>query len=184
MTVIRELAQEIGVHERTLRRGLSEGLLHGLRPSPRSVTLAPGELAYFRSNWPLISSLREVLRTERGVRLAVLIGSAARGSLAERSDVDLLVRLSDGHWRTSDTLRRRLADALGRPVDLVMLDEMRRDPLLLDAALEEGRVLADREVEWPRLLDRRPRVKRSAANAAVGLRRELHALLADLASGP
>jgi predicted nucleotidyltransferase len=63
-----------------------------------------------------------VLRTERVVRLAVLIGSAARGELREHSDIDLLVDLADSDWRERDRLRGRLSGAIGRPVDLVSLE--------------------------------------------------------------
>ena len=93
MTILEEVAADVGVHERTLRRGLADGLLRGRRPT----ILAPGEATYLRAHWPLLSALRAVLRTERNVRLAMLIGSAARGELTEDSDVDLLV-----HWRTAD----------------------------------------------------------------------------------
>lgn len=182
MTVIQELAQEIGVNERTLRRGLSDGLVRGRRPSPRSVALAPGEVAYLRAHWPLISALRAVLRTEPAVHLAVLIGSAARGTSREGADVDVLVRLAGADWRAADRLRERLAQAVGRPVDLVLLDAALQDPLLLDAALEEGRILVDRDAAWPALIASRSRVARSAATAAAELRRELHALLTELSS--
>jgi predicted nucleotidyltransferase len=180
MTVLHEVAEQIGAHERTLRRGLVDGLLRGRRPSARTVELAPGEVAYLRANWPLLAALREALRSERSVRLAVLIGSAARGSLSKGSDVDLLVEL-DADWRTQDRLRERLARAAGRPVDLVAVDAAEKDPLLLDAALRDGRVLIDRDGRWASLRARRAEVARAAARAAVELRRDLHALVSELA---
>ena len=39
--------------------------------------------------------LRDALRTEPNVRLAILFGSQAAGTSAARSDVDILVRLVD-----------------------------------------------------------------------------------------
>lgn len=48
MTVLQEVAEEIGAHERTLRRGLSDGLVRGRRPTPRTIELASGEVAYLR----------------------------------------------------------------------------------------------------------------------------------------
>src|SRR5262245_52992238 len=133
MTVLRELAEEVGANERTLRRGLSEGLLRGRRPSARTVELARGEFAYVRAHWPLLRELREALSSERTVRLAVLIGSGARGTMQEGSDVDLLVDLAGADWRARDRLRERLARAAARSVDLVMLEAAQQDPLLLDA---------------------------------------------------
>ena len=132
------------------------------------MTVGPGE------------SLREALRSEPGVLLAVLIGSVARGSSSESSDVDLLVELADASWRTQDRLRERLSRAAGRPVDLVALEAAEKDPLLLDDALRDGRVLVDRKERWPALLARRPDVARAAARAAVELRRDLHAQVSEL----
>lgn len=180
--MLHDVAEQIGAHERTLRRGLSDGLLRGRRPSARTVELAPGEVAYLRANWPLLAALREALRSERSVRLAVLIGSAARGSLREGSDVDLLVEV-DADWRAQDRLRERLARAAGRPVDLVAVDAAENDPLLLDAALRDGRVLIDRDGRWASLSARRTEVAQAAARAAVELRRDLHARVSELSSG-
>jgi predicted nucleotidyltransferase len=180
MTVLQELAEEIGTNERTLRRGLSEGLVRGRRPSARTVELARGEFAYLRVYWPLLRVLREALRSERTVRLAVLIGSAARGTMEDGSDVDLLIDAAGADWRARDRLRERLARAVGRPVDLVALDAAQQDPLLLDAVLHEGRVLVDRDGRWERLLARRAEVAGAAAHAAGTLRAELHALVAEL----
>jgi predicted nucleotidyltransferase len=180
MTLLREVAEELGTHERTLRRGLAGGLLRGRRPTPRTVELAPGEVRYLRANWHLLAALREALRTERAVRLAVLIGSAARGELRERSDVDLLVDVADGGWRERDRLRERLSRAVRRPVDLVSLEAARADPLPLDAALRDGRVLVDRDGEWVGLLADGTRVARAARRAEGRLRNKLHALISQL----
>jgi predicted nucleotidyltransferase len=180
MTVLHEVAREIGAHERTLRRGLSQGLVRGRRPSSRTVELAPGELTYLRRHWALLAALREALRNEPNVRLAVLIGSAARGTLRERSDVDILVGLADSGWRAQDRLRGRLARAAGRPVDLVTLEAARRDPLLLHSVLRDGRVLADRDGAWPHVRAERSETAAAAAHAAVELRGALHALVSEL----
>jgi predicted nucleotidyltransferase len=180
MTVLHEVAEQLGTHERTLRRGLADGLVRGRRPTPRSVELAPGEIRYLRAHWPLLARLRDALRTERNVRLAVLIGSAARGELRENSDLDILVHLANADWRARDRLRERLIRVAGRPVDLVSLDAAAADPLLLDAALRDGRVLVDREDEWETVLADRARVARAAARAANRLRDELHALVSEL----
>ncbi len=181
MAVLHEVAEEVGAHERTLRRGLTDGLLRGRRPTARTVELAAGEVAYLRTHWPLLAALREALRAERNVRLAVLIGSAARGALREGSDVDVLVELADASWRAQDRLRERLALAAQRPVDLVLLEVARADPLLLDASLRDGRVLVDRDRRWLSLMARRAETSHAAASAADELRGELHALVSELA---
>jgi predicted nucleotidyltransferase len=183
MTALREVAEEVGAHERTLRRGLAGGLVRGRRPTSRTVELAPGEVIYLRKHWPLLAALREALRAERNVRLAVLIGSAARGALRERSDVDILVYLADPSWRAQDRLRDRLGRAVGRPVDLVALDAATQDPLVFDSVLRDGRVLVDRDGRWPSLTARRAQAARAAARAAGDVRDELHALVAELSGG-
>ncbi len=180
MNELADLAQELGVHERTLRRGLKDGLLHGERPTPRSVELARGERAYLRAHWELLRSLRAMLRTEPNARLAVLIGSAARGRLRADSDVDLLVSLADHDRRRMDALRARLERAAGRPVDLVSIESAAARPLLLHDALTEGRVLVDREARWPVLLGDKPSVEARAAQASSEVRKEVRALLAEL----
>lgn len=180
MAVLQELADQLGAHERTLRRGLSEGLVRGRRPTARTVELAAGEIAFLRAYWPLLAALREALRSERNVRLAVLIGSAARGTAGDDSDIDLLVELADADWRAQDRLRGRLVGLTGRPVDLVTLEAATEESLLLDAALRDGRVLVDRDHRWVSVLDRRGQIRRAAARAAVRRRAELHELVAEL----
>jgi predicted nucleotidyltransferase len=182
MTVLQELAEDLRIHDRTLRRGVAEGMIRARRPTPRSLALAPGEAGYLRRHWPLLASLRQALRTERNVRFAALIGSAARGSSGERSDVDVLVRLADDGWKAADRLRERLSRAVSRPVDLIALDAALHDPLLFEAALRDGRVLVDREGQWAALLAQKPEVQAAARAARATLREKLHALLADLAS--
>jgi predicted nucleotidyltransferase len=180
MTVLQDLAEDLRVHERTLRRGIVEGLVRARRPSPRAIALAPGEAAYLRRHWPVLASLRSALRTERNVRLAVLIGSVARGSAADESDVDLVVRLAHDGSKATDGLRARLSRAVGRSVDVLAFEAVQRDPLLLEAALRDGRVLVDRDGDWSSLLAEEPEVQAAASSARDALRDELHRLLADL----
>lgn len=180
MTVLDEIADELGVHERTLRRGLSSGLIRGKRPRARSVELAPGEIRYLRAQWPLLATLRRALRTEPNVRLAVLIGSAARGDVSARSDVDVVVTLRDDSWRARDRLHDHLARAVHRPVDVVSMDAVTADPWLFATMLRDGRVLVDRQREWPALLAQQPEAERRAARAARTLRGDIRSLLAQL----
>src|SRR5262245_14498650 len=95
MGTVQELANKLGVDERTLRRAVSQGALRAHRPGPRRLRLAPGEEEYLRSHWQLLANLRNALRTQRRVRLAVLYGSLARGDEDADSDLDLLVSGAD-----------------------------------------------------------------------------------------
>jgi predicted nucleotidyltransferase len=147
------------------------------------VELSHGEVRYLRANWPLLSTLKEALRKERSIRLAVLIGSAARGELREDSDVDMIVSTVDLDWRALDAVRARLAAAVGRSIDLVSLAAVEADPLLLSAALREGRPLVDRDRLWAQVVARRDRNAAAAPAAAAELRARVHGLLSELAGG-
>jgi predicted nucleotidyltransferase len=177
------LASELEVHERTLRRAVDEGAIRGIRVSPRRLKLSPAEESYVLHAWPLLGRLRELLRTERNVRLAVLFGSRARGDERPDSDVDLLVELEDGTVARRMELVSRLEAALGLPVQVVTVDAARRAPVLLADAIEDGRVLVDRNEGWARLLHDYPVVSRAAQAADVALRERAVAALADLGGG-
>ena len=156
MGTIQELATDLGVEERTLRRAASQGTLRGRRTGPRRLRLAPGERSYLLDHWQLLSRLRQALRTERQVRLAVLYGSVARGEEDAGSDLDLLVSFAEGRSSGGSQLAIRLGRATGRTIDLADLARVDSDaPLLMSRVLDEGRVLVDRDGLWPRLRDRR-----------------------------
>jgi predicted nucleotidyltransferase len=117
--------------------------------------LASGEREYLRAHWQLLSQLRQALRTERGVRLAVLYGSLARGDEDADSDLDLLVSLAGDRFIAGLDLAARLQGATGRRVDVAHLGRVEEDaPLLLDRVLDEGRVLIDRDGHWQQLRER------------------------------
>jgi predicted nucleotidyltransferase len=151
MTELALLAGDLGVHERTLRRAVSEGAIHGERPTSRTLVLPLSERQYLRRTWPLISRLREALRTEQNVRFALLFGSAATGSHTPASDIDVLVELRDGNLDRVVDLSSKLAAIVGRRVDLLRLEDVEADLSFLANALDEGRVLVDREDRWPQL---------------------------------
>jgi predicted nucleotidyltransferase len=92
---LRTLARHLDVPERTLRRAAAEGLVHGRRTSARRYETSLREETYLRRHWPLLRDLRDALRTEPNVRLALLFGSQATGEATDRSDIDLLVDLTD-----------------------------------------------------------------------------------------
>jgi predicted nucleotidyltransferase len=175
MGTLQELAVDLGAEERTLRRAAAQGTLRCRRPGPRRLLLLAGEHDYLCDHWDLLSDLRQALRTEREVRLAVLYGSLARGDGDAGSDLDLLVSLAGGGREAASELAARLGRIAGRNVDLAHLDRVEaRAPLLLDRVLDEGRVLVDRDGLWTGLRDRRHAIRtrglrahrRQMANAA------------------
>jgi predicted nucleotidyltransferase len=160
---LRDLAGHLDVPERTLRRAASEGLIHGERTSPRRFHTSMREEAYLRAHWPLLRALRDALRTEPNVRLAVLFGSQAVGTATAGSDVDLLVAVADPSASRMAELGGRLERRVARSVQLVRLEEAERVPALMSDALEHGRVLVDREGRWHEL---RPQIAAWQARAA------------------
>lgn len=175
------LAAELGVHGRTVRRAVDDGTIRGKRISPRRLTLSPAEECYVLHAWPLLGQLRTLLRTERNVRLAVLFGSRARGDERLDSDVDLLVVLGEDTLSRRLDLERRLETALGLPVQLVTVETARRAPVLLADAIEDGRVLVDRDGDWAGLLLDYPEVSKAAIVADAALRERAAAAIAELA---
>ena len=76
----------------------------------------------------LLSTREDVVSTIRanrqalkryGVKSLALFGSAARGELRKRSDVDVLVQFDRATWANYIGLKFYLEDLLGRDVDLV-----------------------------------------------------------------
>ncbi len=170
------LAAELGTTDRTLRRSIEQGLLRTDRPSPRKVSLPVKEREFLRRSWPLLSGLRQALRTEPSVSLAVLFGSAARGDAHEGSDVDVLVVTRPRADRRA--LAARLSERVVTEVQLVELEDAREKPLLLAEVLREGRVLVDRDRFWPGLQGERPKFERAAARERARVEREFAELFA------
>jgi predicted nucleotidyltransferase len=168
------IAEDLGADERTLRRAAQRGTVRCRRSGPRRLELDTGELDYLRSHWELLHELTRALRTERNVRLAVLYGSVARGDDRGDSDVDIIVGLRAATPGAATALAARLERALGRDVDVSELGRVETGaPLLLLYALDEGRVLVDRDGQWPGLLTRRRELARAAQRAE---RAERHAV--------
>jgi predicted nucleotidyltransferase len=178
MPVLGEIAREVSVSERTLRRAVGRGLIRAHRMSPRRLELAASERLYVERHWSTLARLLASLRTRHNVRLAVLFGSLARGEVHDASDVDLLVDLAAGSRLSAARLARNLGDELGRRVQIVLLRDAQEAPLLLADVLRDGRLLVDRDSEWPRLKDREATI---AAQAAAAEKR-LDADLADAAA--
>jgi predicted nucleotidyltransferase len=176
MTELDVLAEEMRTSGRSLRRAMDRGTIRGFRPSPRTLVLPMTERLYVRRHWQLLQSLLQVLRTQPNVRLGVLFGSVACGNERPDSDLDLLVRLrQDSHFALA-TLGERLRNASGRTVQLVSLEQAHRAPLLLADVLRDGRVLVDRDGDWPRLNRREAVIARRAREEDDRLEREAWAL--------
>lgn len=172
MGTLQELAVDLNANERTLRRAVAQGTVLCRRPGPRRIRLSPEEADYLRAHWRLLSGLKQALRTERGVRLAVLYGSMARGDADAGSDLDLLVALANDDGLSSAVeLSWRLADVAGREVDVALLDRIEANaPLLLERVLDEGRVIIDRDGLWADLQQRRRAIR---ARARRSYRRQM-----------
>jgi len=160
MTTLSLLAEEVGVHERTLRRAVNQGALHASRPTPRTLELSLPESQFVRRSWPLLAALRNALRTEHNVRFALLFGSTATGAEGPTSDVDVLVDLRDASLERVVDLETKLSAAIGRPVDVIRLEDAERDPLFLAEVLAQARVVVDRSDQWRRLRRREPSLRR------------------------
>jgi len=182
MGPLQQLAADLNADERTLRRAVAQGAVRCRRPGPRRIKLPPGEPEYLREHWELLSGLRRALRTERGVRLAVLYGSMARGDADAGSDLDLLVALSsDEDPLATVQLAGRLARVAAREVDVARLDRIEANaPLLLERVFDEGRVIVDRDGLWTDL-QRRHRAIRARADRSYRCQmREAAAAIAEL----
>lgn len=143
------------------------------------------ERAYLDTHWDLIGALNRCLRTEPNVGLAALYGSTARGDDREDSNVDLLVELRKDSSLAASRLAMRLEEALGRHVDVTRLNRVRKDaPLLVLQAIDEGRVLLDRDEVWPAVRARRSRFERAATERLDADRRAAAESFARLLGEP
>jgi predicted nucleotidyltransferase len=163
MLALAHLAREVGADTRTMRRATADGTIRRERASPRRQTVDDQEHDYAVTHWPLLASLRKLLRTEPRVRLAVLYGSTARGEDTPTSDIDILVALADDAPETAVKLAVRLERGLKRTVDIARLDRVRDTaPLLLLSVLEDGRPLLDRDCLWTDLQAQRDQIELQA----------------------
>jgi predicted nucleotidyltransferase len=176
--VLKQLADEVGTSERTLRRGVAGELIRAQRLSSRRLLLSEQEATWVRLHWPLIAQLRAALRTEPNLELAVLFGSAARGEdVAGISDWDLLVGLRRSFPSALEALRLRLSRQLPVEIQLVPLEAARRNPSLLSEVLRDGRPLVDRELVWPDLQAQANRTQAQADQLGGELHEEARAAL-------
>lgn len=181
MLELSELARELGVDARTLRRAATDGTIRCERMSARRQRVDEDERLYAAGHWPLLSALRRALRTEPNVRLAVLYGSVARGDDTPDSDLDLLVSLDEDRPDAAVKLAVRLERTLSCEVDVARLNRIEETaPLLLLRAIDEGRVVLDRDGEWTGLKTRRSEIARRAGRAHEARRRRARASIREL----
>lgn len=94
-----------------------------------------------------IAALRGRLEREPCVIAAWLFGSVARGTPRPDSDVDVALLTGEAATRTIEDLRldlaAELASAVGREVDLVVLDRAPAD--LVHRVLRDGALLLERD---------------------------------------
>jgi predicted nucleotidyltransferase len=181
MTVLDTLAAELGVSGRSLRRAVERGTIRARRLSPRRTDLSFAERHYVETHWELLSEVLSWLRTRPNVRLAVVYGSVARGDDRSESDLDLLVSFAREDAHTAASLAATLGEEIGRRVQVVSLAAAARAPLLLLDVVREGRVLVDRDGEWPAVTRRERQLAQDAAAAEERLDRGV-AELAELVS--
>jgi predicted nucleotidyltransferase len=94
----------------------------------------------------MFEGLRVVLEADSRIAYALLFGSSVKGTTHLRSDVDVAIGVI--HGRRLDLMeigdvRSRLEAAVGRPVDLVILDEA--PPGLAYRVFRDGRLIFARD---------------------------------------
>ncbi len=94
----------------------------------------------------MLATLRRALQAEPDVAYALLFGSGARGAAHAGSDADIAIELRAGaprDVRSLGGLAARLESAIGRPIDLVLLDEA--PAALAYRIFRDGRLLVERD---------------------------------------
>ena len=94
----------------------------------------------------MLATLRRVLQAEPDVAYALLFGSGVKGTAHAGSDADIAIELRAGaprDVRSLGGLAARLESAIGRRIDLVLLDEA--PTALAYRIFRDGRLLAERD---------------------------------------
>lgn len=81
----------------------------------------------------------------QGVTRAALFGSASRGEMKKKSDIDILVKLKKGKSLFDFVgLKLELEDKLGKKVDLVMYGAIK--PRLKDIILKDEKIIYEKRL--------------------------------------
>jgi len=164
-----------------MRRAAADGTIRCERVSPRRQSVDDREHDYAITHWATLAKLRKLLRTEPNIRLAVLYGSTARGEDTPTSDIDLLVSFAEDHPEAAIKLAVRLERGLSREVDIARLDRIRDTaPLLLLQAIDDGRVVFDRDRLWTALLANRDEIEQRAYRQHEAQRHRARASIGEL----
>ena len=94
----------------------------------------------------LIARLGELLASFDEVEFAYLFGSYACGDTSKHSDIDIAIYIKEGldSFEVGLAVHHKLEVALGREIDIVVLNDVKSYRLLKDI-LYKGRVLKDGE---------------------------------------
>ena len=108
-----------------------------------------------------ISNIQQVLQTQAELELAVLVGSRAEGRVHPESDWDIAIQWKRemsmlDNLANTETLRRKLAVALGVGEDLVDLIDLPRAGLTMRALVAEDGIALKGEdtLAWNHFLGR------------------------------
>jgi hypothetical protein len=93
--------------------------VHTIEPSRRQKMLRSDEILDF------LKQHKQDLEARFSVKRIGLFGSVLRGSVNDRSDVDILVELAHPTFDQYMDLKFFLEDKLGRPIDLVLADSLK-----------------------------------------------------------
>lgn len=99
-------------------------------------------------------TIKEVLASVKGIRLAIVFGSLATDRQRTDSDLDIAVAMQQGSLSASDKIAiiQALAEAIGRPIDLVDLATV-SEPLL-GQIVRHGRRILGNDTEFGNLISR------------------------------
>ena len=108
-----------------------------------------------------LTCLRNLLSAMPDIEFAVLVGSQAEGKACAESDWDIALQWKAGFdWMTvlgnTETLRRKIADAIGVTPDKIDLIELRRANLAMRANVAESGLplTGENTLAWARFLNR------------------------------
>jgi len=90
----------------------------------------------------MIETLQTLLQSDANVQFGYLFGSYAKEEAYEQSDVDIAVYLTDTTLDKQLELIQTLQKAVGKKIDIVVLNDV-KNLYLLESILREGMLLKD-----------------------------------------